>query len=133
MSNAAPITNADVTAFCGNNAIPRGYKYTIVHISLNKRWLRSDMPANERLQILEMLEIDEIDRTWLTTDMIAAIEPMDDRGYEIASEALKLPMGKVLDVFADRFATFAVLNPSLLTALRLCVGPIPEHSRNRAA
>lgn len=92
------------------------------------------MPANDRLWLLEMLEINDLDQAWLTTDMLAAIEPMDDRGYEIANEALKLPEGKVLDVFADRFATLAVLNPSLLTALRLCSpGPIPEQPRNRAA
>jgi hypothetical protein len=119
MSNAAPITNADVTAFCGNNVIPRGYKYTIVHISLNKRLLRADMPARERLQILEGLEIDDLDRLWLTNDMVAAIEPMCDKGYEIASEAHKLPDGKVLDVFADEFATFAALNPSLIAALEM--------------
>jgi hypothetical protein len=120
MSNAAPISNAAVMAFCADNVIPRGYKYTIVHISLNKRLARSDMPADERLRILEMLEVHDLDRIWLKTDMVAAIEPMDDRGYEIASEAHKLPEGKVFDVFADRFATFAALNPSLLAALRLC-------------
>jgi hypothetical protein len=122
MSNTMPITNADVIAFCGNNVIPRGYKYTIVHISLNKRLLSDDMPASERLKILEGLEIDDLDRHWLTNDMVAAIEPMDDHGYEIVSEAHKLPEGKVLDVFADNFATFAVLNPSLIAALEMLPG-----------
>jgi hypothetical protein len=131
MSNAAQITNADVTAFCGNNAIPRGYKYTIVHISLNKRLARSDIPADERLRILEMLEVHDLDRIWLKTNMVAAIEPMDDRGYEIASEAHKLPEGKVLDVFADRFATFAVLNPSLIAALEMLGAPHPRQGPAR--
>ena len=122
MSNAAPITNADVIAFCGNNVIPRGYKYTIVHISLNKRLLQADLPANERLQILEGLEVDDLDRLWLTNDMVAAILPMDDKSYEIVSEARKLEAGKILDVFADHFATFAVLNPSLIAALEMIPG-----------
>jgi hypothetical protein len=130
MSNAAPITNADVTAFCGNNVIPRGYKYTIVHISLNKRLLGVDMPARERLQILEGLEVDDLDRFWLTNDMVAAILPMDDKSYEIVSEARKLDAGKILDVFADHFATFAVLNPSLIAALEMLPG---SRGRARAA
>jgi hypothetical protein len=130
MSNAAPITNADVTAFVVNNAIPRGYQYTIVHISLNKRLLRADMPARERLQILEGLEVDDLDRLWLTNDMVAAIEPMDDQGYALASEARKLDAGKILDVFADHFATFAVLNPSLIAALEMLPG---SRGRARAA
>jgi hypothetical protein len=119
MSNAAPLTNADVKAFMIANAIPRGYAYTIVDISLNKRLLRADMPATERLKILEGLGGDQ---NWLTREMVAAIEPMDDHGYELASEAHKLPEGKVLDVFADHFATFAVLNPSLIAALEMLPG-----------
>lgn len=59
-----------------------------------------------------MIEIDDLDWNWLKTDMVAAIEPMDDRGYEIASEAHKLPMGKVLDVFCRSLRDFAVLKPS---------------------
>jgi hypothetical protein len=120
MSNAVPLTNADVKAFMIANAIPRGYAYTIVDISLNKRLLRADMPANERLKILEGLKGD--DQNWLTREMVAAIEPMNDQGYELASEAHKLPEGKVLDVFADHFATFAVLNPSMIAALEMLPG-----------
>lgn len=120
MNNAAQITNADVKAFCGNNVVPRGYKYTIVHISLNKRLLRADMPANERLRILEGLEGG--DQNWLTREMIAVVEPMCAKGYQIASEALKLNSGKALDVFADHFATFSSLNPSLIAALEMLPG-----------
>jgi hypothetical protein len=38
------------------------------------------------------------------------------------SEARKLDAGKILDVFADHFATFAVLNPSLIAALEMIPG-----------
>jgi hypothetical protein len=119
MSSAAPITNADVTAFLVENAIPRGYTYTIVLISLDKRLLQDEMPARERLKILEHLEVSESDRIWLTSNMVAAIEPMCDKGNEIVSEARKLDPGKILDVFAEHFPTFAVLNPSLISVLQM--------------
>jgi hypothetical protein len=122
MSNAAPITKADVDAFLIGNCIPKGYAYTIVKISLDKRLLLCDMQAAERLKILEGLDIDSSDQCWLTSSMIAAIEPMDDKGYELASEACKLADGKFLDVFAEHFGTFAVLNPSLIAALQMMPG-----------
>ena len=80
------------------------------------------MPATERLKILEGLEVDDLDRLWLTNNMVAAILPMDDKSYEIVSEARKLDAGKILDVFADHFPTFAVLNPSLIAALEMLPG-----------
>ena len=55
---------------------------------------------------------------------------MDDKSYEIVSEARKLDAGKILDVFADHFPTFAVLNPSLITALEMLPG---SRGRARAA
>jgi hypothetical protein len=121
MTTAALITNADVTAFLSENAIPKGYAYTIVNISVNKRLLRDDMPAKERLDLLESLEVSR-DDLWLTPKMIATIEPMCDKGNEIVSEARRLDASKILDVFADHFSTFAVLNPSLIAALRMLPG-----------
>jgi hypothetical protein len=129
MTDATPITNADVDAFLGLNAIPRGYAYTIVNISLSKRLLQYDMPAMERLKILQSLEVCDADRFWLTPEMVAAIEPMDDKGNEIVSEAGKLGAGKILDVFAEHFSTFAVLNPSLLAALKMLAGKY-DHRRS---
>lgn len=122
MSNAAPITSADVDAMLIGNCIPAGYQYTIVNISLNKRWLQDQMPARQRLEILERLEVSESDRLWLTPGMVAAIEPMDDKSNEIVSEARKLEAGKILDVFVKHFPTFAVLNPSLIAALEMLPG-----------
>jgi hypothetical protein len=121
MNKSAPLTAADVDATLIGNCIPAGYQYTIVNISLTKRLLLCDMPAAERLKTLENLDIEGNER-WLTPDMIATIEPMDDKGYELASEALKLADGKFLDVFAERFDTFAVLNPSLVAALQIMPG-----------
>jgi hypothetical protein len=121
MSNAVPIANADdVRACLAGNIIPKGYIYTVVNISLSKRLLACDIPTRERLELLESLEVD--DERWLTPEMVAAIEPMDDRGYQIVSEARRLDAGKILDVFAEHFSTFAVLNPSLIAALRMQPG-----------
>ena len=51
--------------------------------------------------------------------MIAAIDPMDDKGDEIAGEIRKLGPQKALDVYAETFVAFAALNPSLIEALRM--------------
>ena len=59
------------------------------------------------------------DSTWLTADMIAAVQPMCDKGEKLAIEARKLGPLKALDAYAKFFSTFAVLNPSLLAALKL--------------
>jgi hypothetical protein len=125
MTAAAPITNADVVAaFLVESAIPRGYAYTIVRISLDKRLLQDEMSARERLEILERFQLSE--HRWLTPAMIAAIEPMCDKGNEIISEACKLDPGKTLDVFAEHFPTFAVLNPSLIAVLEMMPGHKPK-------
>jgi hypothetical protein len=120
MSNAAPITNADVKALTIGNCIPNGYLYVLVSISVSKRALQADMPAGERLQILESLDCN--DDAWLSREMVAAVEPMDDKGYQLVHEARKLDSGKILDVFAKHFETFAALNPSLIAALEMLPG-----------
>jgi hypothetical protein len=122
MTAAAPVTNAGITTLLVENAIPRGYAYTLVLISLNKRLLQDEMPARERLHILERLDVSGEDRLWLTPQMVAAIEPMCDKGDEIVSAARGLEPGKALDVFAEHFPTFAVLNPTLIAALQMMPG-----------
>ena len=52
-------------------------------------------------------------------EMIAAIQPMCEQGYEIVREAQSLGASKSLDVVAEVFPTFAMLNPSLVAALEL--------------
>ena len=109
----------DVCAFLGKFPCPTGYKYTLVLISLVKRMLTEEMPASYRFNFLERLDRMPAGTTWLTADMIAAIEPVCDKGHEIIHEAQKLGAKKALDVYAQHFATFAELNRSLIAALKL--------------
>jgi hypothetical protein len=125
MSDAAPNTNAGVEAFIALNAIPNGYLYTLVNISVSKRALQDDMPVMERLEILQSLEVCGLDGVWLKPEMVAAIEPMDDKGNQLVIEASRLKPGPILDVFAKHFSTFAVLNPSLFAALQMLTGCRP--------
>jgi hypothetical protein len=113
-----PITKEEIQAFCAENAIPIGYQYTLVMASEVKRVLMENIPTEYRLKFLEHLDR-MVDRAWLTAEMIEAVEPMCDKAYEIALEAKKLPGGKFLDVYAQNFSTFALLNPSLIEALRM--------------
>jgi hypothetical protein len=115
------MTSEEIKKFCIDNCTPCGYKYTLVVISEIKRTLAEKIPAEYRLKFLEYLDKWAADdgRTWLTSEMIAAIKPMCDKGNEIAREAKKLPRGKFLDVYAETFPTFAVLNPSLIAALQM--------------
>jgi hypothetical protein len=123
------VTNADVLAFIGVNAIPRGYLYTLVWISQIKRDLKhSGLSASGRLELLDMLN-SCTEHAWLSPGMVAAVEPMDDRALTIAAEAGKLGDGKVLDVYAKHFATFAALNPSLLAALEMIPGTRTPHDQ----
>jgi hypothetical protein len=77
------------------------------------------MPANYRLKFLEWLN--RCDETWLSREIIAAVDPMDDDGYEILREAMKLGAKTALDVVArwEVFSAFVALNPSLLTAIKM--------------
>jgi hypothetical protein len=118
-----PAIKEEIEEFCCENCIPCGYKYTLVSISITKRMLEMEIPAEYRLKFLEHLDKRESSDIWLTAEMIAAIEPICDKGYEIVREAKKLPNGKYLDVYAERFSTFAVLNPSLIAALKM----LPTH------
>jgi hypothetical protein len=120
MSTAPQITNADVSAFLRTNCIPRGFQYSLVMISFTKRMLAADRPPRERLEFLEHLDEPSADH-WLSTDMIRAVEPICDNGFKLAAEALKLG-DRGLDVFAEHFPTFAVLNPSLLEVLKMLPG-----------
>jgi hypothetical protein len=115
----------DVDNFLRREAVPNGHKYTLVLVSTTKRALAQKIPASYRLQFLEHLEkMTKNDGTswgnsWLTDEMIAAVEPMPNRGEEIAAEIRKLDPLKALDVYASYFTTFAKLNPSLIAALKL--------------
>jgi hypothetical protein len=75
-------TKEEVEAFLCGTACPRGYQYTLVLASLTKRMLAEEMPAAYRLQFLQHLDKMTEGETsiWLTSEMIAALEPMCDKG-----------------------------------------------------
>ncbi|RXG86493.1 hypothetical protein [Bradyrhizobium zhanjiangense] len=94
-----------------------GHRYTLVLVSLTKRCLQAEMPAEMRLQFLQHL--DKMTDQWITPGVIAIIEPMDEKGLELSKEAEKLGYDgrpSALDVYAEKFDVFAALNPSLQRA-----------------
>jgi hypothetical protein len=120
MTDAPQITNEEVNAFASARVIPPGYEYSLVLISLTKYLLTQEMPAKERLEFLERLE-PSADDHWLTPEMVSVVEPMCEKGLALVREAMKLGK-RSLDVLTKHFATFAVLNPSLLSALQMLPG-----------
>jgi hypothetical protein len=102
--------------------ITRGHQYTLVCVSLTKLALQSEMPPEMRLEFLGHLE-KMVDQT-LTPAVIAMVEPMCERGYELSREAVKLGHFKALDVYADKFDVFAALNPSLHVACEAACSPL---------
>ncbi len=81
---------APATALLCEAACPIGYLYTLVMMSITKRMLAMDIPAEYRLKFLEHLDKNATRDIWLNAEMIAAIEPICDKGYEIVREANKL-------------------------------------------
>lgn len=103
----------------------KGHIYTLVFVSVVKRWLRSEMSADIRLEFLQHL--DKMTDQWLTPGVFALVEPIDDKGQELFDEAAKLGfeivfepgVGRRIDAFDvlyEKFDVFAALNPSLQTA-----------------
>jgi hypothetical protein len=119
------VTAEYVEQVCRANTIPSGYKYTVVIISSTKHALTLGLPAEYRLDFLDRLDrMANNGDTWLTADIIASIDPMCQAGLEMFREASKLDRGKpgkpgMLDALTKFFPAFAVLNPSLITALEM--------------
>jgi hypothetical protein len=109
----------EIKGFLEREYIPKGHKYMLVLASVTKRVLKDELPQEWRLQFLGHLEKMSRGEQWLTPEMIAAVEPMDDKGEEIAREIRKVGPQKALDVYADTFTAFATLNPSLIEALKM--------------
>jgi hypothetical protein len=113
--------------------MPIGHLLNMAEISYSKRaLLMPEMPAVERLKCLDNIASNVFGP--VTEAAIAAIEPICDKGIQILSEIVNLPVEKQTQAFrkGDVFRILARLNPSLLTALRLCsLGPIPEQPRMR--
>ena len=114
------MTASAIDDFLKRNCIPRGYKYTLVLASITKRILLQEMPESYRFEFLRHLE--KMVDTWLTPEMIAALDPMDDKGEEVAREIRKVGPNKALDVYADTFVLLASLNPSLIEVLKMLPG-----------
>jgi|tagenome__1003787_1003787.scaffolds.fasta_scaffold20906038_2 hypothetical protein len=85
------VTAEYVEQISRSNCFSVGYKYTMVIISIIKRALAEDIPAEYRLKFLNQLDgmVNRGD-AWLTAAVIAAIEPMCDGGNEMYREAAKL-------------------------------------------
>jgi hypothetical protein len=119
------VTVEYVEQVCRANVIPKGHLYTLVAISVTKRGLAQDIPDDYRLKFLNQLDrMAGYGEAWLTAGVIAAVDPMCDAGWEMYREAAKLDREKpgrpgMLDALAKFFPTFAVLNPSLMTALEM--------------
>jgi hypothetical protein len=125
------MTPENVKQFCIENCIPIGYKYSLVMVSITKRALAGDIPSEFRMKFLDHLDklTAPSESFWLTADMIAAVEPMCDKGDELAREAQVLGSSKFLDAYAEFFPAFAALNPSLITALEM----LPHRRRPQPA
>lgn len=94
-----------------------GLKYTLVAASVAKLALKGEMPAPLRLRFLSALE-KMVDGS-LTAEIIAMVDPIDPRGFELTREAAKLGYlnrPSAFDVYANKFEVFAALNPSLQRA-----------------
>jgi hypothetical protein len=127
-----PATKEAIQNFLREAACPIGHRYTLVSISVTKRMLEQKIPTAYRFKFLEHLDgMTTKSESWLTAEMIAAVEPICDKGYEMVREAQKLGGHKALDAYAEFFSTFAVLNPSLLAALIL--SPSYRNVAERAA
>ncbi|MET4319302.1 hypothetical protein [Bradyrhizobium sp. RT5a] len=120
------VTSEYVEQVCRVNPFPIGCKYTLIMISDVKRALAGNIPPEYRLKLLDHLDgwANEPASGWLTADMIAAIAPMCDAAHEIFCEAMQLDRGQpgrpgAFDALAKFFPAFAVLNPSLVTALEM--------------
>ena len=107
---------------------PVGHRYTFVFISYVKHLLAGDLPMDYRLKFLQWL--DDRNERWERPEIIAAIEPMCEDGYQLLRETMKLGSKKSLDVIAswEVFNAFVALNPSLLTAIKMNHFPRPSRA-----
>jgi hypothetical protein len=111
------MTTDEIKEFLSRTATPNGYMYTLVLASHTKRILQTKLPEEWRFLFLNHLE--KMVDTWLTPEMIAALEPMDQRGEEMLAEIAKVGPKKALDLYAKAFVAFAALNPSLIGVLKM--------------
>jgi hypothetical protein len=112
------MTIEQINDFLKKNLTPPAWRYTLVLASVTKRLLGFDIPLKFRQAYLDHLEKMTVGSDWCNADVITAVGPMDDAGYEMICEIGNLGWKKGLDVAAEMFASFAALNPSLIEALK---------------
>lgn len=106
---------------------PVGWRYTLALMTIAKRFLRQNIPADCRLRFLEF--IDGQSDTF-SVEAIAQLEPAGDEAFEIYQEAMKLGSRMGMDLLGrlDVFSAIASMHPSIVTALRM-----PRPQPNNAA
>jgi hypothetical protein len=114
--------------------IPIGHLHSLATIShLKYMLLNFEMTAHERLKTFEVIAL--CTTGLITNEAVAAIEPCCETGRKMFQELHSLPIEKQTQAFhdGDVFRLLAKLNPSLLTALRLCTwnGGVPAAPRTR--
>lgn len=113
--------------------MPIGHLYSLATVSHMKYMLLNfKMTAADRLRTFEVIGM--CTHGEVTEEAVAAIEPCCETGRKMFQELNSLPIEKQTRAFdtGDVFRLLARLNPSLLTALRLCDrGAVPEVPRRR--
>jgi hypothetical protein len=100
--------------------ITAAHRWTLVMASVAKWALQGEMPAKMRLEFLGRLE--QMTDGVLTPEIIAIVEPMDAKGFEIYDAAKALGYGRdghganLFTVLDKKFDVFATLNPSVRAA-----------------
>lgn len=106
--------------------VPRGYMHHMLAIALGKRILADDdLRLGDRLYVLEM--INALTDSYISPEMLAAIQPMSDTELTIFREAKSLDAdGEKLGQASFKVLTswkvfnyFLALNPSLLVAIKM--------------
>jgi hypothetical protein len=101
--------------------MPIGHLFNLAFVSFIKHGLLTiEMKAGDRLKLLD--SIAGIISGPVTAEAVAAIEPADPVGVKMIREIMKLPVERQTRAFDDGgvFRLLGRLNPSLLTALKLC-------------
>ena len=111
-----------------------GYLCNLIIISQLKCALAtSGMTVGERMELLEGLST--FADKFLTDEAVAAIEPACDIAIKMIHEAMALNTNEMWHLMGrfDVFSEFAKLNPSLLTAIRLCNRNLSMPARNKTS
>jgi hypothetical protein len=115
--------------------MPIGHLFSLALVSGFKRVLLTQQTTvRQRIKFLD--GIAQCIYGCVTLEAVTAIEPCCETGEKMLLEIFSLPSSEQTQAFSkgDVFQLLAKLNPSLLTALRLCTlhDQVPEEPRNRA-